>query len=106
MNFVPDAEYDYDNPKPLDLPNQNKSLAIGYKWRTGNTPSGKAELAFDPRHLNEKGCYIANAVWFEMLTGRQIADNAYSPDGVSLEELALFKRIAHETVVEYGEPLR
>ncbi len=105
MGFVYDKAFDYDNPRPLELPEQTKSLNIGYKWATGNTLSGKAELVSDPRHLNNKGCYIANAVWFEMLTGRSIADNTWIPDFLSAEELALFKRVAHEAVIEYGGPL-
>ena len=102
MNFTHDTDFDYDTSKPLKLPEQSRSLNVGYLWRTGNTPTGKAELHFDPRHLNNKGCYIANAVWFEMFTGRSIADNPWIPDFLSLEELALFKKVAHEAVVEYG----
>ena len=105
MHFIPDADFDYVSPKVLELPEQNKSLCVGYHWRTGNTPTGKAELGFDPRHLNSKGCYIANAVWFEMFTGKSIADNTYAPEFLTVEELALFKRVAHEAVIEYGGPL-
>ena len=105
LQFERDSKYDFDNPKPLELPNQKRSLSVGHFWRTGNTPSGKAELAFDPRHLNHKGAYIANAVWYEMLTGSKIADNSYQPERVSKKELELFKQVAHETVAEYGGPL-
>lgn len=105
MNFEVDSSYDYNNPTPLQLPDQSKSLIVGYQWRTGNTPTGKAELTMDFKHLNNKGCYIANAVWFEMFTGRKIADNTYTPPFLSTEELTLFKRVAHEAVVEYGGSL-
>jgi Domain of unknown function (DUF4886) len=84
----------------LEQPNQDKSLNLGHAWETGNTPSGKPELGEDYRHLNEKGCYIANAVWFEMFTGRTIADNSFCPAGISQAELKLFKTIAHQTVIE------
>ncbi|MCF6176611.1 MAG: DUF4886 domain-containing protein [Victivallaceae bacterium] len=100
MNFVRDSNFDYANPKPLELPDECKSLNIGHIWKTGNTPSGKPELVADYRHLNEKGCYIANAVWFEMFTGKNIADNSFCPAGVSEEELKLFKEAAHQTVIE------
>ncbi len=102
MNFQPDNNFDFENPVYDNLPEQSKSLIIGYKWRTGNTATGKAELGFDPIHLNDKGCYIANAVWFEMLTGKSVFDNKYSPDFLTAEELEKFKQIAHETVAEYG----
>jgi hypothetical protein len=105
MNFEIDSNYDYNNPTPLQLPDQSKSLIIGYQWSTGNTSTGKAELNMDYRHLNNKGCYIANAVWFEMFTGKKIADNTYIPPFLSSEELTLFKKVAHEAVVEYGGSL-
>lgn len=105
MGFEVDSDYDYENPKPLELPDQSKSLIVGYHWRTGNTATGKAELHMDYRHLNPKGCYIANAVWFEMFTGKMIADNTWKPDFLTDEELALFKRVAHEAVLESGGPL-
>ncbi|MEA2012352.1 MAG: DUF4886 domain-containing protein [Verrucomicrobiota bacterium] len=102
MHFEKDEDYDYENPTPLELPDQNRSLIGGYYWATGNTPSGNAELHMDYRHLNDKGCYIANAVWYEMFTGRKIADNTFSPDCVNSEELAIFQRVAHEATAEYG----
>lgn len=105
MNFQVDTDFDYVNPTPLQLPDQSRSLITGYHWATGNTPTGKAELRMDFKHLNDKGCYIANAVWYEMFTGKNIADNTYVPDYASPEELALFKRVAHEAVTEYGGPL-
>ncbi len=103
LNFVRDPDFDYENPQPLELPQQAKSLNVGHLWITGNTPSGKAELVADYRHLNEKGCYIANAVWFELFTGLKIADNGFCPDGISQQELQLFKTVAHQTVVECGQ---
>lgn len=87
MNFLPDTTYDYENPRPLELPDQSRSLIVGYHWLTGNTPSGKATLAMDFKHLNAKGCYIANAVWFEMFTGRSIAENSFVPEFASAEDL-------------------
>lgn len=102
LNFIRDPNFDYKNPKPLALPDESKSLNFGHIWKTGNTPSGNAELAVDYRHLNVKGCYIANAVWFEMFTGKNITDSNFCPEGVSPQELKLFKAIAHQTVIEYG----
>lgn len=105
MSFEVDTDYDYENPKPLDLPDQSKSLIVGYHWRTGNTSTGKAELGMDFKHLNAKGCYIANAVWYEMFTGKLIADNTWKPEFLSDEELALFKRVTHEAVLDSGGTL-
>jgi hypothetical protein len=106
FQFVPDTDYDYAHPIPLTLPEQRRSLIVGYHWCTGNTGSGKAELHMDERHCNAKGCYLANAVWFEFFTGRPIADNAFCPDGVSPDDLAILKKVAHETVERFGGPVR
>ncbi|HHW10909.1 MAG TPA: DUF4886 domain-containing protein [Firmicutes bacterium] len=106
MPYTVDPHFNFADPKPLELPEQSKSLIVGYFWRTGNTPSGKAEFHIDERHANDKGCYLAGAVWYEMLTGREIARNPFHPEGVTVEELDILKRAAHEAVVEYGGPLR
>lgn len=102
FNFTPDENYNFENPKPLELPEQSKALITGYFWRTGNTASGKAELLMDGRHGNAKGCYLANAIWYEMFTKNSIFDNKFCPAGVSREELEILKNVAHESVIEYG----
>lgn len=105
-NYTRDTNYDFENPQPLQLPDQEKSLISGYYWGTGNTDSGKAELHIDGRHGNKKGCYLVNAVWYEMFTGESIYDNTYCPEGVSQEDLAILKKAAHEAVAENGGPLK
>ena len=100
FNYTPDPNYNFENPKLLQLPEQSKSLIGGYYWCTGNTNSGKAELHMDGRHGNEKGCYLANAVWYEFFTKRSIFDNPYCPEGVTADELEILKKVAHETVLE------
>ena len=102
FNYTPDESYNPENVQPLELPEQSKSLIKGYYWRTGNTITGKAELHIDGRHGNEKGCYLANAVWYEMFTKNSILDNKFCPEGVSQEELDILKNVAHETMKEYG----
>jgi len=105
LNYLPDPNYDFAHPTPLELRDQKASLNIGYRWQTGNTPSGKAELGIDFKHANEKGCYVANAVWFEMFTGKSMFENSFCPAGVSKEERSILMHAAHEAVMEYGGPL-
>ncbi|HOJ12517.1 MAG TPA: hypothetical protein PK733_18285, partial [Clostridiales bacterium] len=102
FNYTPDESYDFENAKPFELPEQSKSLIAGYFWKTGNTVTGKAELRIDGKHGNAKGCYLANAVWYEMMTKNSILDNKFCPEGISQEELDILKKAAHETVKEYG----
>ncbi|MDA0711048.1 MAG: hypothetical protein O3B73_12655, partial [bacterium] len=105
LNYRPDAAYDFAHPAPLELPNQTGSLNIGYRWQTGNTPSGRAELGMDFKHANEKGCYVANAVWFEMFTGTSIFENPFCLEGISPAEQSLLMHAAHDAVTEFGGPL-
>ena len=104
LNYRPDTQYDITNPTPLELPNQKGSLNVGYRWQTGNTPSGNAELGIDFKHANEKGCYLANAVWFELFTGKSIFENPFTPENLSPEEQAILMDAAHKAVIEYGGP--
>lgn len=106
FNYTPDKNYDYENAKPLELPDQSKSLIKGYFWKTGNTATGKAELSLDGRHGNEKGCYLANAVWYEIFTKNGILDNKFCPESISQGELDILKHVAHETVIEYDEGVK
>jgi hypothetical protein len=105
LRFVPDAAFDYQNPTPLQLPDQRRSLIRGYAWATGNTRSGNPELHMDERHGNARGCYLANAVWYEMIFGRLIADNPFLPEGVTPDERTLLQAAAHAAVMEAGGPL-
>lgn len=106
FDFRVDPDYDFADPAPLDLPDQSRSLIVGHFWRTGNTASGKAELSLDERHLNAKGCFAANCVWFEMLTGLAAAENSFVPDGVSAAEADILRTAAHAAVAAYGGPLQ
>ena len=102
LNYIPDSDYNFDNPPILKLPKQKDSLIWGYFWKTGNTASGKPELHLDYRHGNEKGCYLANAIWYEMFTGKSIFENDFSPKEISKDMLMMLKEIAHKSVIEYG----
>jgi hypothetical protein len=105
LGYKPDGTFDTENARPLDLPDQTGSLAVGWRWRTGNTPSGNAELGLDANHGSALGCYVANAVWYERLSGLQIKDNPFCPEEISKEELGILQAAAHEAVLEYGDSL-
>ena len=105
LNFSPDPNFDYLDPQPGALPRENGSLHVGGRWQTGNTPDGNAHFGIDPGHCSAPGLYLGAAVWFEMLTGRPIADNDFHPEGVAESEIAILKAAAHQAVVDAGGPL-
>ena len=105
LGYTPDRDFDYAHPTPVELPDQSGSLIVGYHWRTGNTPSGNAELHMDYRHGNEAGCYLANAVWYARLTGGDIRTNAFMPPNVRPEDIPVLQEAAHAAAAAFGGSL-
>jgi len=97
-----DPDYDFSAPEPLQLPVQINSLQQGYCWDTVNTASGNPEFRLDCRHCNVRGIYLANAVWFEFLTGRSLAGNTFLPAGLDPEDRTFLQSCAREAVSESG----
>lgn len=96
--YAPDPRFDYDNP-----PNRNpkeKGLYPGSRWRTRN---GKRSLGLDASHLNQAGCYLAGAVWYEILFNDSVLDVDFVPESLSAAEAKDLRRIAHETVAAYRQ---
>jgi hypothetical protein len=100
-----DEGFDAKGAKPFDLPDQTGSLNVGWHWETGVTRSGNPELVLDANHANSKGCYLGNAVWYEMFTGKPAAEHPFRPEDVTREELVILQAAAHEAVEEYGGPI-
>lgn len=97
----PDKNFDFANAAVPALPEQPGTLNIGWMW--SRTPEGKRVLINDSIHLNTEGCYLVGAVWFEVLTGRSVLDNTFVPPGMSPEDAALLRKIAHEAVKTFAE---
>ncbi len=85
----PDPNYDYENPKSYDKPNQAGSLIVGWmltKYADGvrvvpklNTETGEFEspaegeitfkASLDFKHCNLEGQFLGGAVWYGLLFG-------------------------------------
>jgi len=96
--MAPDPLFDYDNPMPLTLPCQDHSLAAGWGWDIETTPDGIPRMTLDANHLNTRGCYLAGAVWFSVLSGLDIGTSAFTPNNIDPEDLAFLRDIARATV--------
>lgn len=95
--YAPDPDYDYKNP-PLNVSPKEKGLYPGRYW-TGS--KDKRTLGNDAFHLNSAGCYLAGAVWYEILFNDSVLDVDYTPKSLTPEQAADLRRIAHETVAAY-----
>jgi hypothetical protein len=55
----------------------------------------------DYYHANSFGCYLAGAVWYEVLTGHRIEDNNFRPEGMSDTVWKILKASAHQAAEAY-----
>jgi hypothetical protein len=80
-----------------------KILPSGEAWQKARSNSHIGDtLCRDGFHGNAKGQYIAGAVWYQAITGRNIFNNNFEPSGISSEELKILKQAAYDAVIEYS----
>jgi len=85
--FARDPDFDYDNPKYPELPNESNSLNGGFTWRAPSgggedveasaSPGGDSDSAdkvfkLDGSHANGAGMYLAACVWYEFFVTVQV----------------------------------
>lgn len=75
------------------LPPQPHSLVVGYFWQKDSQKLGQ-----DAKHANIRGKYLGAAVWWEVLTGKDIRQNPFRPDKLDAEDWKFLQTCAHETV--------
>lgn len=84
--YKKDATYNFDAPVEPQLPNQQNSLHVGYKWNNG-------KFNADFNHANRAGCYLGSLVWYHTLFGRDVKPVQFRPEEVSAEMAEQFKKI-------------
>ena len=115
--YVKDAAFDFKNPPQGALPQQPGSLNVGWLWKkpTTNTATPEnspatdpnaakdatAKLTLDAHHANVAGTYLGSCVWYEFLFNDDVtALTKYLPKGLTAEQAASLRKIAHETVAK------
>lgn len=94
-----DSEFDFAAPVYPNLPDQTGSLVKGYRWQSAGD---QHRLNLDYRHLNDAGRLLAALVWYQSLTGLDARDSHFRPESVSEPDAVLFRRVAMETVSQFG----
>ncbi len=85
-----------------DLPPSQRSLHVGYIWRKNkNDPNAPPTLRHDPAHASVYGEYLGGAVWFQTIFA-DVSQCTYVPAGISLDEAAVLRDIAKQTVTGLG----
>ena len=77
------------------LPAQPHSLVVGYYWQKDGQ-----KLAQDAKHANLRGRYLGAAVWWEVLTGKDIRKNSFRPDTLDAGDWKFLQDCAHQAVAE------
>ncbi len=101
-----DATWGYrKDPKPFDakkarqpeLPDQTHSLHVGWRWAKSKDGK-KITLGMDGHHANMAGEYLGACVWYEVLFGDSVVENAFVPKGLEVEYARFLQKTAHKAV--------
>lgn len=90
--YVPDASYDFANPPAGRLPDQSKSLQVGWQW--AKQKDGTQKLTLDAIHCNAAGDYLGGAVWYQVLFNTTDIPADFTPKGLSPADAADLRKHA------------
>jgi len=93
-----DGAFDFDTAMPPALPDQSRSLHVGWRWqRSGESPP---RLRIDGRHAGLEGEYLAACVWFEILFGETAVGNPFVPSGIAPDRASWLQGVASLAVAQ------
>lgn len=92
--FKSDATFDARTAVFPALPNQTRSLHVGYRW------SADKKLAMDANHANAAGEYLGALVWYGFLFNESPEKLSFVPPGVDAVFAAHLRRVAWTIVQE------
>jgi len=115
--FQRDPSFDFANPPKGGLPKEPRSLNVGWIWRkaapVSETPDVSpdndravaaevpARFILDAHHANVAGDYLGSCVFYEVLFQDDVTRLvSYVPKGLTPEQAASLRQIAHDTVAE------
>lgn len=87
-SYQNDGSFNFDNPVPPALPNQENSLHVGYYWNKEN------KLALDANHANAAGEYLGSLVWYACLFKEAPTKLKFVPEGISQDFAQQLKKTA------------
>lgn len=94
--YLPDPGFDLKSPPEGKLPDQTKSLNVGWTW--AKDKEGKTKFTLDAIHANANGRYLGAVVWYETLFNTSKAPENYAPKGVAPEDAAQLRELATAAV--------
>jgi hypothetical protein len=98
----PDPAFDYKNPAAKTVPQQPGSLNSGWYWMKPKD-GGESTFTLDFKHGNDYGKYLASAVFYEALFGKDVQKAGFVPDKMDPSDAAALRRIAHDAFISYKQ---
>ncbi len=100
----PMPPFDSAHAQPGELPDQTHSLNVG--WTSKKQADGAAKPAMDGHHANLAGEYLGACVWYEVLLGKSVENNPFTPAGLDVGYAKFLRATAHRavTIVENESP--
>jgi len=94
--YRPDPAFDPKAAQPPALPDQSRSLHVGWKWSTGK--GGEPSLQMDGHHASDAGQYLGACVFYEVLFGESVVENTFMPKGLDADYARFLRQTAHRAV--------
>lgn len=95
--FTPDDSFDPFQATPPELPDQSRSLHVGYHWRQSGD---QWHLAMDGRHAGLAGEYLGACVWYAALYGESPVGSRFIPEGLDPEYARFLQHTAQQAVAK------
>ncbi len=92
--YKPDTTFDFKNPTYPALPDQARSLHVGYRW------DEQKKFVQDANHASAAGRYLAASVWYGFLFGESPEKLTFVPAEVPAEFAAQLRTVAWKVVRE------
>ena len=94
--YRPDPSFDPKTASPSVLPDQSRSLHVGWTW--SKPKEGKPALQMDGHHANDAGQYLGACVFYEVLFGESVEENSFVPGGLDRGYAQFLRQTAHRAV--------
>ncbi|HAT10127.1 MAG TPA: hypothetical protein DCS97_05945 [Planctomycetes bacterium] len=104
--FVTDPAWDPQAAAPPSLPEQSRSLHVGWYWKTKDgqpvrASDGALRPSYDGHHANACGSYLAACVWFAVLFNASPIGITYRPGGMPAEQAAFLQQTAQRAAAAW-----
>lgn len=99
--FTRDPAWDAKTAMAPALPDQSRSLHVGWTWKRKKDGEALA-LSYDGHHANAAGEYLGACVWYETLFHASPVGNPYRPASMPEAQARFLQEIAHQ--VAAGTP--